>query len=123
MRTIKLAFVVLCFLIFVMPSAIAQEAEPQPIDLPYGLPSVGVSTALGILALFLTQALKQALDESKHRYIPLGLILLLPAIGLGLAAGTGNLDGPGLVQGALEGVVAAWAAVYGYQLQKGLRGQ
>jgi len=96
--------------------------EPAEASLPYSLPSVGVSTGLGIFALFLTQALKQALDEKAHRWIPLGLILLLPAVGLGLAAASGNLDGTGLVQGAIEGVVAAWVAVYGYQLQKGIRG-
>lgn len=126
--TLILAF--LAIVVIFSPGLLAQETaqadEPQaqPIEIPYSLPSVGVSTGLGLFALFVTQAAKQAFDEKWHRYIPLALIVILPAVGLGLAAATGNTTGQGLVQGALEGVVAAWAAVYGYQAyKKSIRGQ
>lgn len=77
-----------------------------------------VSISMAVIAIFLTQAVKQALPEAWHRYIPIPIMVVLVLVGALLAYFTGA----DLVQGSLEGVFGAALAVYGWELFKSIRG-
>jgi energy-converting hydrogenase Eha subunit A len=77
--------------------------------------SVVVSAIMAVIAGFVTQAVKQAVPESWHRYIPLPLALVLTGVGVLLAW----LQGQNMVTGGLEGFLGAALAVYGYQAIRG----
>ena len=76
---------------------------------------VTTSAIMALIAAFITQAVKQAIPEDWHRFIPLPLAGVTIGVGVLLAFLTGN----DMVAGALEGIVAAALAVYGYDTVKG----
>lgn len=78
--------------------------------------SVVVSAVMAVIASFLTQAVKQAIPEVYHRFIPIPLALLTTGIGVLLAW----LQGQNMVTGAIEGFLAAALAVYGYETIKNI---
>ena len=77
--------------------------------------SVTTSAIMALIAALITQAIKQAIPEQYHRFIPLPLAGVTIGIGVLLAFLTQN----DMVVGALEGIVAAALAVYGYDTVKG----
>lgn len=77
--------------------------------------SVAVPVIMAVVAGFLTQAVKQAIPERYHRYIPIPLAVILCGAGVLLAW----LQGTNPVDGGTAGIVAAALAVYGYQVVKG----
>ena len=82
------------------------------------LGSLTVSAVVALFAAFLTQAVKQAIDEKWHRFIPLPLAGVTVVAGVVLA----YLQGADLVQGGIEGFVGAALAVYGYEFVKNVMG-
>ena len=74
-----------------------------------------VTAIMALIAAFLTQAVKQAIPDELHRYIPIPLALVCVGLGVLLA----YLQAGDMVTGGLDGVVAAALAVYGYQAVKG----
>lgn len=78
--------------------------------------SVVVSAIMAVVASFLTQAVKQAIPEKYHRYIPIPLALVTVGVGVLLAW----LQGQNMVTGGIEGFLAAALAVYGYETIKGI---
>lgn len=78
--------------------------------------SVVVSAVMAVVASFLTQAVKQAIPETYHRYIPIPLALVTVGVGVLLAW----LQGQNMVTGGIEGFLAAALAVYGYETIKGI---
>ncbi len=77
-----------------------------------------ISIAMAVLSIFLVQAIKQAIPETWHRYIPIPLLIVLVAAGVLLAW----LQGGDMVSGGIEGLFGAALAVYGYEFYKSLRG-
>ena len=77
--------------------------------------SVAVPVIMAVVAGFLTQAVKQAIPEKYHRFIPIPLAVALCGAGVLLAW----LQGTNPVDGGTAGIVAAALAVYGYQVVKG----
>lgn len=73
--------------------------------------NIAVTAAIAILAAFVTQAVKQAIPEEYHRFIPLPLAIILIGAGVLLA----YLTGGSLVDGGVGGMVAAALAVYGFE--------
>lgn len=71
---------------------------------------------MALVAMFFTQAIKLALPEKYHRYLPLGLGSVLMAVGAILAF----VSGASPLAGAAEGLIGAWGAVWGYESLKGL---
>jgi uncharacterized membrane protein YjjP (DUF1212 family) len=76
-----------------------------------------VPIAVGLAGL--TQAVKQALDERYHRYVPLGLTFVGPAVGAGISLVMGGTWQDGVIQG----IVGSAGAVFGYEWVKGLIGE
>jgi hypothetical protein len=76
-----------------------------------------VSGIMAAIAAFVTQAVKQAIPEQMHRYIPIPLALVLVGIGVFFAW----YRGTDLLAGGIEGFVAAALAVYGYEFVKMFR--
>ena len=74
--------------------------------------SIPIAVTLGLLV----QAVKGAVDEGYHRYIPLGLLAVGPLVGVGLSYVMGNPWQMGIV----EGLVGSAGAVYGYEFVKGV---
>ena len=77
---------------------------------------IRISAVMAVIASFLTQAVKQIIPEEYHRYIPLGLAAVLIGAGVLLAF----LQGQSMVDGGIEGMMAAAFAVFGYQGIKGI---
>jgi hypothetical protein len=77
-----------------------------------------VPVPIAIALAFLTQAVKQAVDEKYHRFIPLGLSVVGPAVGAGLALVMGQT----WQSGVIAGVVGAAGAVFGFEWVKQLVG-
>ena len=75
---------------------------------------VRVSAVLGIVAALLTQYVKGVIPEEQHKWIPLPLALVCMGVGVLYAF----LQGQNMVNGGVEGFVAAAIAVYGYQFVK-----
>lgn len=73
--------------------------------------NVAITATIAVIAAFITQAVKQAIPESYHRFIPLPLALVLVGVGVLLA----YLQGQDMVQGGIMGFMAAALAVYGYE--------
>ena len=80
--------------------------------------AITTSAIMALIAAFLTQAVKQAIPEQYYRYIPLPLAGATIGIGVLIA----YLSGNDMLVGALEGVVAAALAVFGYDAVKGFVG-
>lgn len=79
--------------------------------------SLVVTPAIAVAMALLVQAVKQAVPDQFHRYIPLALLFLGPAVGVGLALVLGNT----WQQGVVEGIIAAAGAVFGYEFVSNLR--
>jgi hypothetical protein len=77
--------------------------------------AVTTSAIMALIAAFIVQGFKQILNEAYHRFIPLPLGAVMVGVGVLLARLTGN----NLVDGGLEGIVAAALAAYGYDMVKG----
>lgn len=77
--------------------------------------AITTSATMALIAAFITQAVKQAIPEEWHRFIPLPLAAVTIGVGILLAFLTSN----DMVAGAIEGIVAAALAVYGYDAVKG----
>ena len=77
--------------------------------------NVAITATIAVIAAFITQAVKQAIPEQYHRYIPLPLAAILSGVGVGLAW----LQGQDMVQGGIMGFMAAALAVYGYEFIDG----
>jgi len=77
--------------------------------------SVVVSAVMAVIAAFVTQAVKQAVPESWHKFIPLPLAGVCTGLGVLLSW----LQKADMVAGGLEGFLGAALAVYGYQTIKG----
>lgn len=75
-----------------------------------------VSPVIAVALAFLVQAVKEAIPEQYHRFIPVALLFLGPAVGVCLALVMGNT----WQQGIIEGVFGAAGAVYGYEFVKGI---
>ena len=79
---------------------------------------------IGLVAAFVTQVLKDAVDERFHRYIPVVLGILMALVGGGVAWYSGEppdgARGQAIVVGVFEGIFAAAVAVYGYEFVKNL---
>jgi len=78
--------------------------------------NVTITAAIAVIAAFITQAVKQAVPETYHRYIPLPLAVVLVAAGVLLA----YLQRTDMVQGGIMGFMAAALAVYGYEFVTGI---
>ena len=79
--------------------------------------SLVVTPAIAVAMALLVQAVKQAVPDQFHRFSPLALLFLGPAVGVGLALTLGNT----WQQGVVEGVIAAAGAVFGYEFVSNLR--
>jgi len=77
--------------------------------------SVTTSAILALIAAFLVQAVKQAIAEEYYRFIPLPLGAVMLGVGILLAFLSGN----DMVAGAMEGIVAAALAAFGYDMVSG----
>jgi len=77
-----------------------------------------VSISMAVIAIFLVQAIKQAIPKSWHRYIPIPIMVVLVGVGVLLA----YLTQGDMVQGGIEGMFAAALAVYGWEFFKMVRG-
>ena len=73
--------------------------------------NVVVTATIAVIAAFITQAVKLAIPEQYHRYIPLPLAAVLVGVGV-LLAWLQNQD---MVQGGIMGFMAAALAVFGYE--------
>ena len=80
------------------------------------MPEVWVSIPIAVTLALLVQAVKQAVPEDYHRFIPLGLLFVGPAVGVGLAFVMGNPWQGGIV----EGLMGSAGAVYGFEFVKGV---
>ena len=78
--------------------------------------NVTVTAVIAVIAAFITQAVKQALPEQYHRYLPLPLAAILVGVGVLLAW----LQGQDMVQGGIMGFMSAALAVYGYKFVTGV---
>lgn len=78
--------------------------------------SVTVTAVMAVVAAFITQAVKQAIPEQYHRFIPLPLAAVLVGVGVLLAW----LQAQDMVQGGIMGFMAAALAVYGYEFVTGV---
>jgi len=76
------------------------------------VPWVPVPIAVGLALL--VQAIKDAVPEQYHRFIPLALLFVGPAVGVGLSLVMGNTWQDGIIQG----VIGAAGSVYGYEFVK-----
>ena len=76
-----------------------------------------VSLPIAVGLAFLVQAVKQAIDEAYHRYVPLALCVVGPAVGAGLAVVMGDTWQSGVVMG----IIGAAGAVFGYEFVHQLR--
>ena len=79
--------------------------------------SLVVTPAIAVAMALLVQAVKQAVPDQFHRFIPLALLFLGPAVGVGLALTLGNT----WQQGVVEGIIAAAGAVFGFEFVSNLR--
>ena len=79
--------------------------------------SLVVTPAIAVAMALLVQAVKQAVPDQFHRFIPLALLFLGPAVGVGLALVLGNT----WQQGVVEGIIAAAGAVFGFEFVSNLR--
>lgn len=74
--------------------------------------SLAVSAIMAVVAAFVVQAVKDLPPlKPYHDYIPLPLALILVGVGVFLAW----VQGADLVQGGIEGFIAAALAIYGYE--------
>lgn len=78
--------------------------------------NVVVTATMAVIAAFITQAVKIAIPEQYHRYIPLPLAAILVGVGVLLAW----LQGQDMVQGGLMGFMATALAVFGYDFVHGV---
>ena len=70
-----------------------------------------ITATAAVIAAFITQAVKQAVPQQYHRYIPLPLAAILIGVGVLLAW----LQGQDMVQGGIMGFMSAALSVYGYE--------
>ncbi len=75
-----------------------------------------VTALMAVVAAFVVQAVKQAINPEYHRFLPLPLAMVLVVIGALVAL----LRGENPVEGGIMGFVAAALAVYGYEFVKGI---
>ena len=78
--------------------------------------NVTITAVMAVIAAFITQAVKQAVPEQYHRYIPIPMAIILTGIGVLLAW----LQTQDLVEGAIMGFMSAALAVYGYEFVTGI---
>jgi len=78
--------------------------------------NVTITAVIAVIAAFITQAVKQAIPQAWHRYIPLPLAAVLIGVGVLLAW----LQRQDMVQGGIMGFMAAALAVYGYEFVTGV---
>jgi len=78
--------------------------------------NVTITAVIAVIAAFITQAVKQAIPEQYHRYIPLPLAAVLIGVGVLLAW----LQHQDMVQGGIMGFMSAALAVYGYEFVTGV---
>ena len=78
------------------------------------LTALVIPIPIAVFLSFVVQAAKKAIPETYHKFIPAGMVIVGPALSVGLAV----VMGATWQMGVLWGVVATAFAVFGYEFVK-----